>query len=151
MIGGKKTLKHIYKNLRYASMTVPEFISNSMKESITTNELLGSSEFSFAKYQEIRELSIAKITSKLGWPARNRFRDNTLEYYQVHRQIIFAKNMALLRNYIVIEMNKLIHNRIGSYAITINGLPNYEDICKIQQDLISAKITLEEAYNKIQL
>lgn len=154
VLGGRKKHNQMMKSLRFASMTIPEFVNDQMSKEIKNNEPkqnLGLPEFSFNEFHQIQKLAIAGESAIWGWPIRFSLRDDTLEFYQVYRQIKFAQSMAILREYILTRLNDLILSQGLSSMLYYNDLPSYSDLKKIEIDWINGKISLEDALSSFQL
>lgn len=154
ILGGIKKHRQMMKSLRFSGLTVPEFVTNRMSQYIENNEFtqnLGLPEFSFSEFHQIQKLAIATESSLWGWPIRNLLREETLEFYQIYRQIKFSQTLGILREYILARINDLIEQKLSTSKLCFNDLPSYSDLRKIESDLIEGKISLEDAYSSIQL
>lgn len=154
VLGGRKKHSQMMKSLRFASLTIPEFVNNQMTNQVDKNEFkqnLGLPEFSFSEFHQIQKLAIASESALWGWPIRFSLADETLEFYQVFRQVKFAQTMAILREYILTRLNDLINNQISTSMLYFNDLPTYADLKKIEMDWINGKISLEDVHSSIQL
>ena len=141
-------------SLRFAGLTIPEFVSNRMSQYIENKEFtqnLGLPEFSFSEFHQIQKLAIATESSLWGWPIRNLLREETLEFYQIYRQIKFSQTLGILREYILARINDLIEQKLSTSKLCFNDLPSYSDLRKIELDLIDGKISLEDAYSLAQI
>lgn len=153
-LGGTKKHRQMMNSLRFAGLTVPEFVTNRMSQYIVTKEFtqnLGLPEFSFSEFNQIQKLAIASESSIWGWPIRNLIREETLEFYQIYRQIKFSQTLCILREYILARINDLIKQKLSTSELSFNDLPNYSDLRKIEADWIDGRISLEDAYLSIEL
>ncbi len=154
VLGGTKKHRQMMNSLRFAGLTIPEFVSNRMSQYIKDREFtqsLGLTEFNFSKFHQIQKLAIATESSLWGWPIRDLLREETLEFYQIYRQIKFSQTLCILREYILARINDLIKQKLSTSMLLFNDLPNYSDLRKIEVDWIDGKISLEDAYSSIQL
>ena len=142
ILGGGKKHYQIMRSLRLASLTVPEFVTNQMNQLAEKKEFkqdLGLPEFSFSEFHQIQKLAIAAESSLWGWPIRNLLREDTLEFYQIFRQIKFAQTKAILREYILARINDLINQELSSSKLCFKDLPNYSELKKIERFLGTRK------------
>lgn len=153
-LGGPKKHRRIMKSLNFAGLTIPEFVSKGMDKNIKNKDFIhnfGLPEFNFGEFNQIQKLAIASETSIWGWPIRNLLMDETLEFYQIYRQIRFSQALSILREYILVKINNLIEQRLSTSKLFFTDLLNYLDLKKIELDLIDGKISFEEAYSLIQI
>ena len=153
-LGGTKKHRQMMRSLRFAGLTIPEFVTNRMSQNIENKDFtqnLGLPEFSFSEFHQIQKLAIANESSLWEWPVRNLLREETLEFYQIYRQIKFSQAMCILREYILARINDLIEQKLSTSKLYFTDLPNYLDLRKIEVDLIDGRISLEDAYSSIQL
>lgn len=153
-LGGTKKHRQMMNSLRFAGLTIPEFVTNRMNKSIATKEFtqnLGLPEFSFSEFNQIQKQAIASESSLWGWPIRNLLREETLEFYQIYRQIKFSQALCILREYILGRINDLINQKLSTSILSFNDLPNYSDLKIIEEDFIAGRISLEDALSSTQL
>lgn len=123
-LGGKRGLKKILRRLGKLSGTViPDFQMKAMEK----NE---SSGFDLDRYTKTKYIEIAQITRKLGWHQR-KFRDNDiLEYYSMHRNLMFTDSQATVREHIIDKVNTALNGTVinANTEIKVEGLLTNEDV-----------------------
>ncbi len=130
-LGGRRGLKKILKRLAKLSGTaIPDFQMKAMEKNM-------SSGFDLDRYTKAKYIEIAQITRKLGWNQR-KFRDNDiLEYYSIHRHLIFTDSQATMRQYILDKLNNALNGTVinANTEIKVDGLLTSEEI-KTEFDLL---------------
>jgi hypothetical protein len=86
-----------------------------------------------------QKLALAEAGKAIGWNARGLFNDDTLEFYQLTRQLIFERFKIDLRNSILGTLNEgltLAGKEMGFDAqILVEGLPTIMDVELAQSEL----------------
>jgi hypothetical protein len=86
-----------------------------------------------------RKLALAESGRSIGWNARGLFNDETLEFYQLKRQLLFEKFKVELRGAILDTLNKGLSfagKQMGFEAqISILGLPSLSDVEMAEYEL----------------
>lgn len=86
-----------------------------------------------------RNLALASATQLTGWNARNLLLDDTLEFYWMHRQLLFHRFVIELRDGLLATLNEVLRragSEIGfSGALRLQGLPTLEDVEAAQDHL----------------
>jgi hypothetical protein len=119
--------------------------------SLTYQELNGRSKQSFLDSSaRIRtyKMALAESGKLIGWNARGLFSEDVLEYYSLHRQLLFEKFEIELRNDILSTLNDGL-DRTGkemgfSGKLEIEGLPTLADVDVAQTHLAAGDSSFEE-------
>jgi len=151
ILGGAKEYVRIIKMLSELSAVsiMPKFVQSEREN------FLGPHYFNLSRYNSLLKAEVYNITRKLGWPARE-YRDNlTTEYFSIHRYLKFELTKALLRQEIILSLNKTLE-RISTVItpkiqIAINGLPTSTEIATIINELSKGIIGFSEAIDKVKL
>jgi len=143
-IGGVKKFKRLLTELQWLSKcTIPEF---AMKDMSVQQETKG---YDFSIYRENQEIFLAKITKHLGWTARGMFSERSFEFYQIYRYLIFERTKAILREYVLNNLNKslkIIGNKVEFKArIKLEGIPSHEDYDNYIKQLIDGSLQFSDA------
>lgn len=123
-LGGKGALRKIVKRLATISKTImPDFQMKAMEK----NENSG---FNFEQYHREKYIEIAQLTRKLGWNQRKIRDDGYLEYYEMHRHLMFADSQAILRQHILEKVNQALNGTIvnAKAEITVENLLTQDDV-----------------------
>ncbi|GAB1360685.1 hypothetical protein MASR1M31_25080 [Porphyromonadaceae bacterium] len=116
-LGGNRQLKRVQSACKKASEHVPKDLRNKDEWPQDTDIPLRVNQFDLSR---IDVLSMA--TQSWGWNARGLWKEKMLEYYYILRELRFARTLAILREYILLEMNNYLKNHDVSTAIEISGL-----------------------------
>ena len=143
-IGGVKKYKRLLTELQWLSKcTIPEFV---MEDMSIQQEIKG---YDFSIYRENQEIFLAKITKHLGWTARGTFSERSFEFYQIYRYLIFERTKAILREYVLNNLNKslkIIGNKMEFKArIKLEGIPSHEDYDSYIKQLLNGSLQFSEA------
>jgi hypothetical protein len=95
-----------------------------------------------------QHVAVAAATKALGWNARGLFSDDTLEYYELHRQLRFERFKIALREGILTTLNSTLQ-RVGrelgfSAKLHIEGLPIHSDVERADEMLASGSGTFRD-------
>jgi hypothetical protein len=125
-----------------SALTTPDFY---MKE-LAANKI--KTPYDVKGHYFVQKVALAKATRFLGWNSRQLFRDEALEYYLIHRDLLFEQFIIELREIILNTLNQGI-KRVGEEVgfqtkIVINGLPTITDIQAANDHLQKGNITFAE-------
>lgn len=142
-IGGVKKYKKLLTELQWLSKcTIPKFVTEDMS---IQQEIKG---YDFSTYRENQEIFLAKITRHLGWTARGTFSERSFEFYQIYRYLKFERTKAILREYVLDNLNKslkIIGNKMGFKArIKLEGIPSHEDYDSYTKQLIDGSLQFSD-------
>lgn len=114
-LGGKSGIKRIIKRLASLSKVfIPDFQMNNLDQKKQTG-------FDLDTYIEAKYVEKAQLTKKMGWNQR-KIPDNTiLEYYSIHRHLMFAHSQSLIREHILMQLNMVIQKHLNT-KIEMTGL-----------------------------
>ena len=112
------------------------------------DSIRASKGFSLQEYSRNWEVYIRQTTGVWGWNHRDVSTRFTTEYYYVDRQVTFEWAQAILREYILEELNRLLVRLNIDCQIRVSGLPSSSDILEYRQELKRGDITFKEALDK---
>jgi uncharacterized glyoxalase superfamily protein PhnB len=89
-----------------------------------------SSGFNFEQYHREKYIEIAQLTRRLGWNQRKTRDDDSLEYYTMHRHLMFADSQAVLREHILKKVNHALNGTIvdAKVEIVVENLLTEDDV-----------------------
>lgn len=106
MLGGRNKLRRLLHELTFMSREpLPKFQLKAMEEQ--ANIGFNFNEFTWDKY-----ITKGNLTRTFGWNQRKIPDNDMLEYYTVHRHLIFKRSQAVIREHIINEIN---HTLSGKY------------------------------------
>lgn len=109
------------------------FMSVNFLPTFTQTNLRGETKipFDFDEFRRIHKMALAQATKDVGWPGRQLFREEILEYYFFYRDLLFEQFKAHLRKSILETLNigiKQAATKLGFQGLLeIDGLPTIED------------------------
>lgn len=142
-LGGMRDYARLRRDLIVASEVVPRFVRQ--------RNPFAERDLDLNAFLTQRHPLVAKGTAMWGWPARWLWQEETLEYYQLYRELRFARSLAILRNHIVASMNELLLRTKVPVQLMLRGLPSPDDIEDCIQKLSSATVTFQACYGVIRL
>jgi hypothetical protein len=142
-LGGPRKLRRLLRTLAQSSAPLPKFVLEAM------SRLSEIKEFSFTDFDKLKHLAVACESAQWGWPARDIWRDETLEYFRIYRHLRFALTMAILRESILSSMNDLLRQLGFSSSFVLKGLPTPIDIRNCITKLAKGEATFEDALKLI--
>lgn len=138
-LGGPRKLRRLLSTLARSSAPLPKFVHEAM------SGLSEIKDFSFTDYRKLQHLAVACESAKWGWPARDTWRDETLEYFLIYRHLHFALAMAILRESILSSMNDLLRQLGFSSSFVLKGLPTRVEIRDCITKLAKGEATFDDA------
>jgi hypothetical protein len=142
-LGGVRECKRIHNTMKEASEFLPRDLRN--KEWAKEEGIISR----INEYDQIRMDLLARATIRWGWNARDSWKDKSIEYYRIYREVQFAKTLALLRESITSEMNAFL-KRVGVQTeIKISGLPSSNDISGLITSLQNGKVSFAQVFDVI--
>ena len=121
-LGGPRGLKKMQSSLAMSYEFLPQYVQR--------DSWLQDKDFIWKEFANKRVLLAMQATSKWGWTGRSMWDKDILEYYLLYRELHFAWSMAVLRNYILREMNNFLLRQNYNLEIKMTGLPNPNDVDK---------------------
>jgi hypothetical protein len=119
---------HIMEFLvRLSDFTLPDFALQ--EPGIISKRLL----YDFNSHSHAHKLALADATKLIGWNARGLLsEEEILQYYQLHRDLLFERFVIELRNSILITLNDGLERagRVAEFSgqLEIKGLPTLIDV-----------------------
>ncbi|MGE6759165.1 hypothetical protein ACQKGO_14180 [Corallococcus interemptor] len=105
-------------------------------------------QFEWQTHFSTQEVALAGVTRALGWNARDLLGKSPLEYYVVHRALLFERFKIQLRSSIISQINKTLDTagkQLGFQAlVSTKGLPTNETIVDAQEKLHSGSASFGE-------
>jgi len=141
-LGGPSRHKKVLKRLNRFSKPAPNFYATDLQEGKQ------ESQFDFQTYITHIESHNARLTRNWGWNRRDSSHRYDTEFYYIYRTITFRWAQAILREHIIIELNRLFKRLKIESAIEVVGLITADEILRIRQELVDGKIQFSEAYEK---
>lgn len=142
-LGGCKEHQNMISMLAITSETLPPFVHEGLHNNISTTD------FETKDFIWTMEVERARATVKWGTILGLNSDEHTLEYFRVYRHLRFLRAMALLREYIVSQMNGLLVRLGFSCRILINGLPNSDEIDVYINQLARGEIGFDDVLNAV--
>lgn len=144
-LGGPGKHRTLLKTLVRASTPLPDFASDAMK---TLSEIR---DFSLGSFHRQQHLAVASESASWGWPARDLWGENALEYFRIYRHLRFALSMAILREYIVTSINGLLQ-RVGFPSrLILKGLPTPDEIKSCIVKMERGEMTFDDAWKAVEI
>lgn len=144
-LGGPRELRTLLKTLVRASTPLPDFVSEA------TKRLSESRDFSLGSFHRQQHLAVASESASWGWPARDLWRESTLQYFYYYRHLRFALSMAILREHIIASINDLLE-RIGfPCRLALKGLPTPSEITSYIMKMEKGEMTFDEAWKAVEI
>ena len=145
-LGGRRSLKKIVRELAFIGHELlPEFHLKAMRYQDDTG-------FSFNEFIWDSYLAKGKMTRKFGWNQRKVPDDDMLEYYTIHRHLVFKKSQAILREHILNEINGVLRNKYvnSGSRIVVDGLLKPEELDKELQALCKGDLEFNKIIERTQ-
>lgn len=98
-------------------------------------------------YVRETEIFYAKIMKRWGWNKRDYSQQNCTEFYLVYRTLQFRWALAVIREHIVNELNRLFQRLHIEAKIVMKGLPTASEVLEIRQRMCEGDISFMEAYD----
>jgi len=106
------------------------------------------SNYDFKLHRYYLQLALAHSFKKIGWNVRQLFEDDMLEYYILHRRLLFEKFKIELRQSILATLNIGLGRagkQMGFQAIIqIEGLPSLNDVDEMRNKLESGDLNFND-------
>lgn len=143
-LGGPSGYRRLLSQLQWLSgSVVPDFAREDMARQKQTKG------YDFSVYKRNQSAFLAGITKHLGWTARQLFNEESLEFYQIYRILKFEKSRAILREYVLNQLNRSLHligRRIGfKDRIRLEGIPRSEDYDEYMEQLLAGELSFHDA------
>jgi hypothetical protein len=104
--------------------------------------------FDLTTHAHLEKQALAEAGKLIGWDARGLFREETLEYYDLHRALVFERFKVDLRTSLLEKVNEalaLAGQKVGfSGQLRINGLPTRKEIEEAQAHLSAGDRPFQE-------
>jgi hypothetical protein len=142
-LGGLRDYRRLRRSLIVASEVVPRFVKQRnpfFERNLDLNDFLVQ-----------RHPLVAKGSAMWGWPARWLWQQETLEYYQLYRELWFARSLAILREHVLGAMNELLVRTKVPARLLLQGLPSPYEIEDCVHKLASGSLSFQACYEVIRL
>jgi hypothetical protein len=142
-LGGRWGLRLVLKQLRLFSGVFPKWsVTALVKEQ---NEL----RFDVPRYSQWRDAYQAAAVGRWGWPGRDTSLSHQTEFFLFYRTLTFHHALAILREHVVSEINRLLKRRLKLVAqITLRGFPSSQEILAIRDRMERGEVSLGDAYEQ---
>ncbi len=127
ILGGRNGYKKILNNLSKFNSLGPKF-------SLESNEFLYFIDHS--TYRHESHIFNRKATLNWGWDLRDVDREEKTEVYQYYQDLTFFWAQAVLRDYIIDELNNLFTRLEIKSRIELSGIPVPKEILKFRQEML---------------
>ncbi|HEX6292946.1 MAG TPA: hypothetical protein VFZ66_27430 [Herpetosiphonaceae bacterium] len=144
-LGTPRSHRAMLRAMARASTTLPTFAMTQLDKPPQATD------FTFRDFHEQQELAMAHETALWGWPGRSMWREQTLEYFMVYRELRFAHSMAILREHILFMMNELLQRRQLPTRLAIKGLPTTKEVQAYIEQLHSGELSFKEALQLVDI
>jgi len=145
VLGGCKGYKRILKRLGAFEHLGPLFFKKDLESGIQTRA------FDFQMYVRNCDIYYRRITRNWGWNVRDWSQERSTEFFNFYKKITSHWAQAVLREYIIAELNRLF-SRLGIVCqIEVTGLPAPSEILYIRRQLLEGTITFKQASDKVSL
>jgi hypothetical protein len=139
-LGGAARFRKLLKLLSKDLGLGPEFFRKDLEQMKLPRE------FSFTEYSRYEFAWVLRHTRRWGWTRRETNLTHTTEYYLLHRRLSFYWAMAVLREHVIQEFNRLLVRRAIQATVQVSGLPRPDDILRVQSQLRRGEIGFDEAF-----
>lgn len=111
--------------------------------------------FDFTAHIRLEKQALAEAAKLIGWDARNLFREETLQYYDLYRALVFERFKIELRTTLLEKVNEaltLAGQKIGfSEELRISGLPTFKMVEEAQTHLSVGDQPFQEILKSFQM
>jgi len=132
-LGGKKNFQQIINKLDKFDSLMPEFFEEDM-----------SQQYNHKEYRELNFIFNTKTTLKWGWSLRDLDTESKTEFYLLYQKLQFRWALAILREHIVQELNKLLKRLDIDSKIIIFGIPTPNEILEFREEFVKGERTFDE-------
>lgn len=121
-LGRRNAYRKVLRQLESCSEIGPKFFLESMNAGRT------AALFDHRIYHRMQNIGRGIASREWGWPQRNSNLEGITEYYYIERSLRFAKSMALVREHLVKQLNKLFSHLNILVSIELQGIASSEKI-----------------------
>jgi len=132
-LDGKKGFQQIINKLDKFDSLMPKFFQEDM-----------SQQYNHREYRELNFIFNTKTTLKWGWSLRDLDTDSKTEFYLLYQKLQFKWALAVLREYIIEELNKLLQRLEIDSEIIVSGLPSPNEVLEFRKEFLNGKRTFDE-------
>lgn len=136
-LGGASAQRQFLRTLSELTPLSVQWPYEQMAEAGTTAPF-DLNRFTFDTY-----VRLARATRLWGWNARALWREETLEYYQVHRLLQFHGILARLRDYVLEALNNKLMSLGCTSKLICEGLPIGQDIDELERSLRKGEVDFD--------
>lgn len=141
-VSGAKSHQRLLAQLTAVSQPAPEF---------WTQELKGgkiATEFSVSDYNRSRDAYIAWLTRHWGWNRKDSSENHHTEFFYFFRSLRFRRAQAVIRDYIVDELNRLLVRREINARIRLEGFLSPSEIDDLIKRALAGSTHYAEAWRE---
>ncbi len=142
-LGGVWGYKKVLRKLRKYNHIGPDFYRKDLERGITAKS------FDFLKYVRRSEIYFNRVTHTWGWNRRDWSQDKCTEFYSFYKMISFRHAQAILREYIIEEINRLLNRLSIKCNLIVTGLPTAKEILRIKNDMQKGELSFTAVSDKI--
>jgi len=141
-LGGTRRHNKNLSQLAKIHKIIPEFWMDDIK--LNQNP----SGFNQTEHFRMKQLLDYKLTKEWGWHCRKYGDDIMTEMFIIYRALTFKWAQAVFRNHIIKSINNLLFKLDINSKISVQGLPEPDEILRLRDDMIKGKISFNEALEK---
>jgi hypothetical protein len=143
-LGGSAGHLRMMNAFKTEELLGPQFVKQDLEQHIF------SKHFSSSEYHLIQLARTLRAANRWGWTRRDHTTQYWTEYFSFFRVLTFSWSLAVLRDHIVEEFNRLLARLKIDAKVELNGLPTPNEILELREQLRRGEIGFSEAYRKSQ-
>jgi hypothetical protein len=141
-LGGRWGLLLVLRRLRRFSGVFPEWTAASLAKEQSEVR------FDVHRYSLLRTAYQATATGRWSWTGRDNSLTHQTEFFLFYRMLTFHHALAVLREHVVAEINRLLTRLKLDARVTFTGLPTPEEILAIRERMETGELSLGDAYEQ---
>jgi len=139
-LGGYRKYRSLQKGLNQIQGFAPNFFRRHLEEKGHMPDI------SLETYWRETEVHKLRITNRWGWNGRETTQKYWTEFMYLYRTLTFEWARTVLREHVVVEINKLLHRLAIDATLEVSGLPTADDILDIREKMSAGELGFDEAY-----
>ena len=138
VLRGKDGFRNILSNLRKFNSSGPKFYFEDLEKGSLSNS------FNYMNYRRKIHVFLRRSTLNWGWNLRDLDREEKTEIYHYYQYITFFWAKAILRDYIIDEINDLFKKLEINSKIKVSGIPTPKEILAFRKDMIDGEKSFDD-------
>jgi hypothetical protein len=135
-LGTPREQRHLLKTLAQASVYPPEEWMRPGQDVRVP--------FDFTHFRDRQYAIRCRALQRWNWTQRTTDMNYSTEFFYMHQELQFARAIAMLREHIVDQLNKLFRQQFLDCAIRIESLLSAPEIRELMQKLVEHRLTFGE-------